>query len=271
MRYVRIAVTVLFFVSVVFFGYVKYSEQAKIDDTHPTISGSSEPLKIPCDYTEEDLLQGLSAFDEKDGDITDEIMVDNLVPSLEKGKCKANYVVFDSSNHPATFSRDVIFIDYRSPQIHLSKPMVFQKNENENIFNYIGAVDVIDGDITSLLRMNTNTNMLETGDYAVNVEITNSLGDFYEIEIPVHIVDNVDSRISIELTDNVVYLKTNEAFTPSSYIESVSNADGTMYEKNIVNIESDVDISKPGVYEVIYTAEDSETVKGFTALLVIVE
>ena len=55
------------------------------------------------------------------------------------------------------------------------------------------------------------------------------------------------------------------------YIEAVTNVDGTPYETDIVSIESNVNTSKPGVYEVIYTAEDGDTIKGFTALLVVVE
>jgi hypothetical protein len=271
MKYIRIAVSVLFVVSVAFFGYVKYSEQSKTDNTFPTISGPTEVLEISCNYTEDDLLQGLSAYDEKDGDITAEIMVNNLVPSLEKGKCTVNYVVFDSSNHPATFSRDIVFTDYRSPQIYLSKPLVFPENTNENIFGYIGAVDMIDGDITANLRMNTNTNMLEMGDYVINVEVTNSLGDFSTIELPVHIIDTINARIDIKLSESIVYIKSNDSFNPEDYIESVTNTDGTQYEKNIVNVQSNVNTSKSGVYEVIYTAEESDTVKGFTSLLVVVE
>ena len=271
MKYVRIAVSVLFVISVAFFGFVEYSEKSGIDNTLPTISGPTEPLEISCKYTDEELLKGLSAYDEKDGDLTAEIMINNLVPSLEKGKCKVNYVVFDSSNHPATFSRDVVFTDYRSPEIYLSKPLVFKENSNENIFGYIGAVDMIDGDISSLLRMNTNTNMLEVGDYIINVEATNSLGDFSKLEIPVHIIDIADTKIKIELTESIVYIKTNDNFNAEKYIEAVTNVDGTPYETDIVNIESNVNTSKPGVYEVIYTAEDSDTIKGFTALLVVVE
>ena len=271
MRYIRLVVTVLFIASVVFFGYVKYSEHTKIDNTLPTISGPAEPLEILCDYEENDLLRGLSAYDEKDGDITTEIMVDNLIPSLDKGRCTVNYVVFDSSNHPATFSREVIFTDYRSPEIYLSKPMVFLENANEDIFSYVGATDVIDGDITSLLHMNTNTNMLEPGNYSLNIEATNTLGDFLELEIPVHIIDTASSRINIKLTENVVYIKSNEVINPAEYIESVTTGDGIPHEKSIVNVESNVITTKPGVYEIIYTAEINASTKGFTSLLVIVE
>ncbi|MBR4287729.1 MAG: DUF5011 domain-containing protein [Clostridia bacterium] len=271
MRYVRIAVCVLFALSVAFFGYVKYNESKQVDNTMPRISGPEDSLEISCSYTEADLLQGLSAYDEKDGDLTAEIMIDSIVPSLEKGKCTVNYVVFDSSNHPATFARNVVFTDYRSPKIYVSKPLVFTANTNENIFGYIGAVDMIDGDITANLRMNTNTNMLEMGDYVINVEVTNSLGDFSTIELPVHIVDNNNSRIDIKLSESMIYIKSGDSFNPEDYIESVTNTDGTQYEKNIVNVESNVNTSKSGVYEVIYTAEESETVKGFTSLLVVVE
>ncbi len=271
MRYVRLVVCILFALSVVFFGYVKYNESKQVDNTMPRISGPEGELEISCSYTEADLLNGLSAYDEKDGDLTGEIMVDSVVPSLDKGKCTVNYVVFDSANHPATFSRDVIFTDYRSPRIYVSKPLVFQKNANENVFGYIGATDVIDGDISSLLRMNTNTNMLEAGDYVLNVEASNTLGDHTKIELPVHIVEGVDLRLNINLKECMVYLNVNDAFNPEEYVESVMNADGTSYPTDSVAIESSVNTAEPGVYEVIYTAQESNTIKGYTALIVVVE
>ena len=271
MRYIRIAVCVVFALSVAFFGYVKYDGSKQIDNTLPQITGPAEMLEISCNYTAEDLLQGLYAYDEKDGDLTDEIMVDNMVPTLEKGKCTVNYVVFDSSNHPATFTRDVVFTDYRSPRVFVSRPMVFQKGANENVFGYIGATDVIDGDIGSLLRMNTNINMLEAGDYMLNVEASNSLGDHIKVELPVHIVESVDLRLQIKLSECTVFLNVNDDFNPEEYIESVVNADGTSYPVDAVDIQSSVNTAEPGVYEVIYTAQASNTIKGYTALLVIVE
>lgn len=273
MRYIRLAVSVLFILSLIFIGGATVVQRLRLDTTLPVITGPDEPLKIPCNYTEEDLLQDLKAFDKKDGDLTDEIMISNFSRLLEKGTCKVNYVVFDSSNQPATYSREVIFTDYRSPEILLSKPLVFHKNSTENIFSYIGAHDVLDGDISSLVRItDSNLNMLEAGDYSVKIEVTNSFGDTVELVLPVHILELVDSKVSIGLTESIVYLKANSAFNPSEYIESVANTDGTELDKSIVKYDSSMlNTNVPGVYEVYYTAEQHATAKGFTALTVIVE
>lgn len=272
MRYIRIAVSVLFVLAIIFFGYAKFTEYRKIDSTLPTISGPTEPLKIPCKYSEEDLLQGLTAHDKKDGDLTSEIMISSFSRSLEKGKCKVNYVVFDSSNQPATFSRDVIFTDYRSPRITLSKPLVFPKNSTENIYAYIGANDIMDGDISSLVRViDTNVNMLEAGSYSVKVEVANSFGDITGMILPVHLLEVVDSKVEIRLTENIVYIKKNSAFDPAKYIDSIANVDGTKLDKKLITIDSKVNTATPGIYEVIYSAEQNATSKGYNALTVVVE
>lgn len=272
MKIIRITVLVLFVLVLAFFGYAKFTEYRHIDSTLPTISGPKEPLKISCNYSDKDLLQGLTAYDEKDGDLTSEIMISNFSRLLEKGKCKVNYVVFDSSNQPATFSREVIFTDYRSPRIYLSKPLVFQKGSNENIYGYIGANDIIDGDISSLVRaVETNVNSLQAGKYSVKIEVTNSLGDTTEMILPVHILELVDSKVEISLTQNVVYIKKGSAFDPLKYIKGVANIDGTVLDKNLIKVTAAADTNKPGVYEVIYTAEQNPTSKGLSSLTVVVE
>ena len=272
MKIIRITVLALFVLSLVFFGYAKIAEYRRTDSTLPTISGPKEPLKISTKYTDEDLLQGLTAYDEKDGDLTDEIMISNFSRLLEKGKCKVNYIVFDSSNQPATFSREVIFTDYRSPRIYLSKPLVFEKNSNENIYSYIGASDILDGDISSLVRViETNVNSLQAGRYSVRVEVTNSFGDTTQITLPVHILELIDSKVEIALTQNVVHVKKGNTFDPAKYIKGVANVDGTVLDKKLVKINAAVDTNKPGVYEVIYTAEQNPTSKGLVSLTVVVE
>ena len=273
MRYIRIAVSVLFIVSLIFIGGVEITERLRLDPNSPVITGPKEPLRISCNYTEDELLAGLEAHDEEDGDLTDEIMVSNFSRLLEKGTCKVNYVVFDSANQPATFSREVIFTDYRSPEFILSKPLVFQKNSNENIFGNIGAKDILDGDISSLVRItDSNVNMLEAGNYSVKVEVTNSFGDTVQHILPVHILEIVDSKVVITLTEGIVYIKAGSAFDPAKYISGVANTDGTELDKSIVTYDSSMlNLETPGIYEVYYTAEQHATSKGFTALTVIVE
>lgn len=272
MKYLRLAAVLLFTGSLLFFVYVKYTQKTSVDNSVPVISGSTEPLLVNCDYTEQDLLQGLTAYDEKDGDLTDEIMIGNLSRFYEDGVCKAEYVVFDSSNKPGVFSREIQFVDYRSPRFLLTSPLVFVKGSKSYASAQIGAIDMLDGDISSFIRVtNSEVDYSVSGHYDVDVEITNSFGDYSEITLPVHIIEASDNNLKISLTENIVYLRKEARFNARSYIESVAKANGEELEKNIVSVESNVDMSREGCYEVKYTAQDSKGIKGVTWLVVIVE
>ncbi len=268
----RLAVIILFIGAVAFFGYVKYTARQGADTSVPVISGSTEPLMVPCSYSEQDLLQGLTAYDEKDGDITDKIMVGHLSRFYEDGICKAEYVVFDSSNQPAVFTREIRFVDYQPPRFELSSPLVFVKGSKSYASAQIGAVDMIDGDISSFIRvLSSDVDYSVPGHYDVGVEITNSFGDYSEIDLPVHIIEASDNNLKISLTENIVYLRKEAKFNTRSYIESVTKSNGEELEKNIVSIESNVDTDKEGCYEVKYIAQDSTGKKGVTWLVVVVE
>ena len=79
------------------------------DPTKPVITNETGELEISTSYEESDLLEGLKAQDEKDGDLTDQIMVGNFSQFIEPGVCNLSYVVFDSSNQAATLTRRVKF------------------------------------------------------------------------------------------------------------------------------------------------------------------
>ena len=51
----------------------------------PIINSSLDPLIISCDYTREDLLEGLTAYDAEDGYISDSIITGRLSGFKEKG------------------------------------------------------------------------------------------------------------------------------------------------------------------------------------------
>ena len=272
MKFLRIVIIVLFVFSLGIFGYSRYVEYQKTDETLPVISGSNESLKIPCVYDESQLLEGIVAYDEKDGDLTEEIMIGNISRFHDKGKCKVTYIVFDSSNQAATFVREIEFTDYQSPEFIFTEPLVFKKGTSVNINGYVGALDVLDGDISSLVRItDSNVNYQTAGEYEIKIEVTNSFGDYSERIFPVHVVEAVDTRYKIQLSENLVYLKKGSKFNASDYVEQVIRDDGMQADKNSVAIKSGVDVNEPGLYEVKYTYDDGNGNRGATWQTVIVE
>ena len=83
MRIVRTALIIVFILSLGTFGISELLEMQNQDTTLPEITSDREVLEISCDYTEEDLLAGLSAYDETDGDLTSQIIPDPF-PGLSK-------------------------------------------------------------------------------------------------------------------------------------------------------------------------------------------
>lgn len=81
MRYIRILVVILFMASLGLCGAAKIRERAGEDPTKPVITNETGELEISTSYEESDLLEGLKAQDEKDGDLTDQIMVGNFSSS----------------------------------------------------------------------------------------------------------------------------------------------------------------------------------------------
>lgn len=51
--------------------------------------------------SQEELLQGVTAWDNRDGDLTSEIMIDHISTLIGANTAKITYVVFDSSDRVA--------------------------------------------------------------------------------------------------------------------------------------------------------------------------
>lgn len=271
MKAVRNIVIVLLVIALGIYVASWFVEQSREDPTRPTITSDVEVLELPCAYSQEQMLSGLHAYDERDGDLTSEILVGEISRFQQEGTCEVTYVVFDSSNQPATLTRQVVFTDYRSPQFTLTQPLVFVQGRGSSASSYVGATDMLDGDISSSVRMtDSNISYSVAGDYEMNVEVTNSFGDLAEATLPVHIVEQYQQSLTIELTQNLVYLSVGETFQPYNYVSSVTTSNGSQIDTDNVTAVSNVDTSTPGCYEVQYNVSSSGS-QGITWLVVIVE
>ena len=85
MKLIRYTVIIVFCLSLGVFLIAKSKELISKDPTLPTITSDRDVLEIPCEYTQEQLLDGLSAFDKEDGDLTNKILVGNMTRFIDKG------------------------------------------------------------------------------------------------------------------------------------------------------------------------------------------
>ena len=232
------------------------------------ITSDREILEIPCDYTQDQLLKGLTAYDEKDGDLTDEIVAGNFSRFLSPGLCNVTYVVFDSSDQPGTLTRQVRFSDYHSPEFTLTEPLVFEEGRGSYsaVMERLGAQDLLDGDLSEwIVQTDTDANYQEGGGVSHTtldrVFLRKPAGACGEKRFPerpdrAHILDPLSGA--------------GGAVNPADYIGEVSGADGSRIDAGQVTWESSVDTQTPGVYEIHYTVSDGRGQTGETWMTVVV-
>lgn len=243
----------------------------------PLINSDVEEIQIPCQYEKEDLLQGLSAYDVEDGDITEKILIGGFSDFTERGVSSLEYAVYDKDGNIATFNRKVVFSDYTPPKISVSDPCVFKPTEDTyNIpsLNLVGW-DKLDGDVTKyILITDTDVDFSEPGKYTASVHLKNNFGDEVSMDLPIHVLDYGQNGYTIELKEPLIYVDKGDAVNPEDYIAAIRNEYTSKIapvEDYILTINSNVDTSVDGIYEIQFSAISlDELQRGETWMTVVV-
>ena len=241
----------------------------------PVITFKSEEIRVSANASNAELLAGVTASDKEDGDVTDSLMVER-VSNLSDGAVTVTYAAFDSQGHVSRAARKAYYTDYTKPRFTMSRPMIFSATTVNDIMDGIGATDCIDGDITAYVRASYTDPKIAlsaTGEHDVELTVTNSVGDTVHLTIPVRVVSESPRSDQIPLSEYLVYLEKNSAFDAMSYLPEELRETATREEKNRLNmnISSNVDVTKPGVYAVDYETARDEQIIASTRLIVVVE
>lgn len=293
MRRLRIFSIILLIVSVVAcVGYeLKWSKGA--DKLGPQISMDESSISVSVKATDQELMQGVTAVDAKDGDVTDSIVIENVSTFLEKGRRLISYVAFDSDNHVTKAFRQIVYTDYTSPKFELTEPLCFVVG-TEDIMEGMRARDCIDGDISDKIKISSDSVIYTgvAGEYSIKLQVTNSCGDMVTLPVTVEMCERSDyvSRPQIGLSDYIVYTERGNKLDPASYLEKVmigeqeyaltdeSETYGAEEDQGYhtvnrsrIEISDKVNYNKAGVYEITYAMSSLEGSKGKTRLIVVVE
>ena len=293
MRYLRIAVTALFVITLAGFIYFETNIVGKIDHTSPVLSVSSDTLETTIDVTEEEILAGVTAEDDVDGDVSDSILIESYSKFSAPGKRTVNYAAFDNSGNVGRISRTLIYTDYTSPKIYLTQPLRFNTEASDiNVLEGVEAEDCLDGDITGNLKyaIEEGAAWYYEGTYIIAYQVTNSGGDTTKYELTMETLSEEEyEKPYPALSEYLVYTQTGKKIDPEDYLVGVmrgsmlyefDDEDQTYYEMEDVTINSkDVNYNTPGVYMITYTLhttemEDDEEVtetQGNVKLFVVVE
>ena len=272
----------------VFFGY-RMLDSMKTDTTAPEITVDGQLLKVSVWDADAALLQGVTARDKRDGDVTDSVLVESVTLQDGKGNLLVKYAAFDKSGNVAKAQREARYTDYESPKFTMSQPLVYRYGSTFDVLSAVGATDVVDGSIQHRVRaMAMSDQSIGTvGIHEVEFQVTNSLGDTVTAVFPVEVYNSDLYDAELTLTSYLVYQPKGKIFRPEAYLEEFilrgekTDLTGGMPKGYELEIRGGVQIAIPGVYPVEYrvtytlenelSPERSQTFTGYSKLIVIVE
>lgn len=287
MRRLRITIVILFVLSgIAFLGY-NIADRMLSDHTPPVIASDSDTISVSVAAEESELFAGLTAADDKDGDLTDSIRISSMSNFTEPGKRTISYVVFDSANQAATLTRNLEYTDYVSPKIHQTQPLRFSLNELDEISlaGSMTAEDCIDGDITNQIRANFgDVYVSAAGSYTITVQVSNSAGDTCSVPVDVTVTDPSDpaerEKYYPVLSEYIVYTDVGVPIDPAAFLTGLER-NGTQYLFDVdagvlpagresVVIAGAVDYNTAGTYTLEYQFANADGVTAVTKLAVVV-
>ena len=259
-------------------GIILYFMYFVVTDDHksPEITIPEGQLELSVEDGREKLLEGVTAFDQRSGDVTPSIVVETIKNLKSDGSARATLAAFDRSGNVVKGVREIRYTDYRSPKFELTAPLLFKEDISYNLLDCVKASDVFDGDITNRVKvtvLEAEHSISRAGEYKVQFRVTNSLGDTSYLEAPVYVYPADSYNAKVELTQYIVYLKKGTRLIPDDYFVRLT-AGTREYTRDTsgltLDMKSNVRFMEPGVYTITYTASYGNYTGG-SRLLVVVE
>lgn len=247
-----------------------------------TIEETGEILQVSVNDPDSVLLQGVTAEDGRDGDVTDSLIIESVANINQNHQVVVTYAAFDHAGNVAKAQRTVQYTDYQSPRFTLSGPLAFPYGGRTGVLDHIGAVDDLDGDIGYRVKttMMDDTTITAEGIHNVLFRVTNSLSDTAELVIPVEVYDADQHDADLSLKEYIVYIPLGSTFDAESYLKEYrlfgETTDLTRGISGGLTLETTgtVNVNEPGVYTIGYTVKAVRSglvYSGYSKLIVVVE
>lgn len=263
MRKIKVLSILLLIISILAFGAYLFYAKVTSDNKPPVLHCDSEELTVSVTATEE-LLQGVTAEDDKSGDVTNTLVVESISTFAEEGSRIITYAAIDEKGNVGRIQRILKYTDYTVPTFDLTAPLRFPMGALINILGRVKAQSSLDGDLTGNIKysLDSTIDLKNPGVYPVEFRVTDSGGNVEYLPLEVEVYDQTEERITVVLSEYLIYLSVNAAFNPQTYFVG-SDIDGAL------SIQSNVDVTKEGVYTVDYVVSSENSI-GKSRLVVIV-
>ena len=271
MRYLRFGTVIVLIVMLILTGWVIVQDLRK-DTTAPVFHDSMTEVHISVNDDTSAMLTGLTATDDRDGDLTDKIRIERVSRFGDDYQVTVNFVVFDSAQNMSRHSRTVYYDDYTPPRFSLAEPLVYKEGEAVGVMDRLKLYDVLEGDISYKVKLeDANVDDSQPGVYEVTLRAVTDHGVDVIVRVPLNVLKHDSQAPRIQLSEYLVYVKKGADFDPAQYITDVKDFQGFPIDFKLVFIYSQVDTNKVGGGQVRYETTDGLGRKGYTYLTVIVE
>lgn len=126
-----------------------------------------------------DPLAGVTATDNKDGDITGKIKVEGSVDTSKAGQYTLTYTVSDAAGNEAKIVRTITVLeeDKTAPELNVPAATELRTGEAFDPMDGITAVDDRDGDITASVKVEGSVDSLTPGTYELTYRVSDAAGN----------------------------------------------------------------------------------------------
>lgn len=215
-----------------------------------------------------DLMDGVRAESSLGEDLTSQVSA-VLTGEGTGNKKTVRYTVFDSQGKEVSRTRTLLLKDYQGPQIQAEDSLDLTAEDLENLIETLekrGEIKGEDGfgmDITD--RITWKREKLSTGRYLLTFTLSNDYLDTVQKEAEAYI-EGEPQDIQLTLAEDSVTIPLGAEFSPWDYVLVAQDPSfGSIADR--IQISSSVDVSVPGNYYVVYTAESVDQTQTAEAVL----
>ncbi|MGN1419417.1 MAG: hypothetical protein ACI4W6_08815 [Acutalibacteraceae bacterium] len=257
MRFIRVMTSIVFVLVMALSVFLNI--KVKTDNTAPKIEISTDNIEETCDVSDEKLLSYVTATDNKDGDLTDKVFVENISQFIEEGVSNITFCVSDNDGNVAKKTVNLTYTDYRKPVLKLHDDLVFYGNEAVSVGGCATVDDCFDSTDYQRLSAIAETGVTSSGTIPVKFKYSNSKGFTYTWNIDALVFSNEtkNRRYQINLKENLLILeKDSKKPDYKSYFLNAQYDDEEIEDPSITIDSSEVKLSKTGTYNVWYKLYD---------------
>ncbi len=214
----------------------------KEDITPPVLNGYYDTYYFIHEIKEDDFLSHVEAIDDKDGDITQNIIVNH-------SDVDVTFTVSDSANNTTTVTVGVVILDEVPELLTISNITVEVHEDLPDFLDYITINENYVDDIEVSYVEEVNSNIL--GEYPVTYKaVLNNIQEEYEIDVQV--VDSIPPEI---IGIKKIKIKSGMMLNPTKYFTVHDNYDND--DDIQLEVRGYYSLVEPDMYDVTVVATDS--------------